>query len=222
MIVVSNDASISEKTAARELSSYIRQISGAEIPVVDHFNKKGRNIFIRYNTEAMNFKNITIERREAKDEGNTSTGKGKNIFIIGGSVRGTMYGVYSFLEKFFGVRWYAPDCTKVPKMDKFIFKDFSYSEAHAIKYGFVQYKCVENNHEWCAHNRNNELWDVEANAHGGIEAYWRNHTLGHFIPTDKYFKDHPEYFSLRSGERMPYSQLCLTNPNVLRICIKKL
>lgn len=33
---------------------------------------------------------------------------------------------------------------------------------------------------------------------------------------------HPEYFSLRDGKRTPYTQLCLSNPEVLQICIEKM
>ncbi len=42
------------------------------------------------------------------------------------------------------------------------------------------------------------------------------------MPPAKHFKDHPEYFSLIDGKRRAErSQLCLTNPDVLRIAIEQ-
>ncbi len=43
------------------------------------------------------------------------------------------------------------------------------------------------------------------------------------IPPEKYFKDHPEYFSLVKGKRQNgYAQLCCTNPDVIRICTERI
>ena len=42
------------------------------------------------------------------------------------------------------------------------------------------------------------------------------HTLGQLLPSEKYFKTHPEYFALQNHERIP-AQLCLSNPDVQRI-----
>jgi hypothetical protein len=48
------------------------------------------------------------------------------------------------------------------------------------------------------------------------------HTFDELIPPDKYFDAHPEYFSMIKGKRMKgYFQLCLTNPDVLKITIEK-
>jgi len=44
----------------------------------------------------------------------------------------------------------------------------------------------------------------------------RVHTFHKFIPEEKYYKAHPEYFSLRGKKRLP-TQLCLTNPDVYKI-----
>lgn len=219
VIYVGQQASESEKTAAKELQACLKQISGAELPVVDHINRKGGNIFIGYDETAALMSELTISEPKDDDESFVCSGSRGNIFICGGKKRGTMYGVYSFLEKFFNVRWYASDCTVIPSMKQFRFDDFSYSESPAIKYRFVQYCNVEKDPDWCAHNRNNQLWSVSENSHGGIEAYWSAHTFGRFVPAGKYFAAHPEYFSLRGGKRIPDGQLCLSNPEVLKICI---
>ncbi|MEI6502021.1 MAG: DUF4838 domain-containing protein, partial [Armatimonadota bacterium] len=41
-----------------------------------------------------------------------------------------------------------------------------------------------------------------------------------YFPTDQYFAEHPEYYSLVNGKRQP-SQLCQTNEDVIRLSIEK-
>jgi hypothetical protein len=50
------------------------------------------------------------------------------------------------------------------------------------------------------------------------------HTFSQLVPPDQYFDAHPEYFSLVDGERQREGnrvQLCLTNPDVLRIATEQ-
>src|SRR5688500_16538437 len=47
------------------------------------------------------------------------------------------------------------------------------------------------------------------------------HTFNELVPPEMYFEEHPDYFSLVDGKRMP-RQLCLTNPNVLQITVQNL
>jgi hypothetical protein len=53
-----------------------------------------------------------------------------------------------------------------------------------------------------------------------------NHSFQYFIPDDKYFKTHPEFFSLRDGKRVPQgdhstglglNHLCLSNPELPKV-----
>lgn len=219
-IVVSKDASVSEKTAAKELQNYLKQISGASIVLTSTENLpaaklKKNKIFVGWNEGCG-------EKQPAEgDEGFTVASKGSNLYIYGGSLRGTMYGVYSFLEKEFGVKWYTPECTVVPKKADYKIPEINYSEVPAINYRFVQYHDANRDAAWMAHNRNNSAWDASDNEFGGISAYWNAHTMGQFIPAGDYFEKHPEYFGVHAGNRIPYGQLCLTNPEVLKICIEK-
>jgi hypothetical protein len=220
VIVVNDDAFYSEKTAAAELHDYLKQISGADIPVTNKVSSTEKNVIIGFDEASFKELGISMKQPEEDDEGFTCFSDKGNIFIYGGSHRGTMYGVYSFLEKLFGVRWYAPDCTIVPKMNKFKFKDFSWSEEPFIKYRYSQYYETSENMAWSAHNRNNSAWTAEKNEYGGTEAYWSAHTMGQFIQSSEYFDKHPEYFALRNGKRIPNGQLCLSNPDVLELCKK--
>lgn len=44
-----------------------------------------------------------------------------------------------------------------------------------------------------------------------------HHSFNNLVPEEKYFDEHPEYFSEIDGQRKRATQLCLTNPEVLKI-----
>ncbi|MGB9620674.1 MAG: DUF4838 domain-containing protein, partial [Armatimonadota bacterium] len=53
---------------------------------------------------------------------------------------------------------------------------------------------------------------------GGIGYYPFVHSFASLVPVEKYWDTHPEYFSMVDGKRTrDHTQLCLTNPDVLRI-----
>lgn len=190
-IVIPKNASISERTAAKELSFYLNEISRAEFNVTeeDSDDRKSYQIFVGFNEEYANRCNVV--KPAADDEGYTYRNVGKDLWIYGGSTRGTMYGVYSFLENELGVRWYATDCTKIPKCARWDFDELNVSETPAIRYRFTQYRNVENDHAWLAHNKNNSVWTACNNQYGGLSAYWNAHTFELFVPSAKYFQQHP-------------------------------
>lgn len=56
---------------------------------------------------------------------------------------------------------------------------------------------------------------------GKISFYRYSHTFEELVSPEKWFDAHPEYFSLVNGRRQrEHSQLCLTNPDVLKICVE--
>ena len=222
VIVLCADASVSEQTAATELQSYLEQIGGVALPVIGEEQMKNghKHIFIGFNKEYA--RQCGAECPQNDDEGYTYRSVGKNIWIYGGKQRGTIYGVFSFLENELGVRWYSADCTKVPALDKWDFKGLMRSEKPFVEYRHLNYAMANSNVDWLAHNKCNMGWSVLNNEYGGLTGYWGYHTFSYFISTGEYFEEHPEYFSMRDGKRTPYTQLCLSNPDVLRICTEKM
>ena len=220
-IVLCDDASESEMTAARELQNYLRQISGVELPLIscNELSDGRKHIFVGFNAEYAS--ECGVEAPDDNDEAYTYRTVGDNIWIYGGKTRGTMYGVYSFLENEFGVRWYTHDFTKIPEKKTWRVKNLCHSEAPAVRFRFVQYFNADYA-DWQAHNKCNSATWVEENEYGGLTAYWEGHTFRLFITPEEYFDEHPEYFSLREGVRRPNEQVCLSNPDVLQICIEKM
>ena len=219
-IVLDRQASPSEKKAAEELQMYIKQISGAQLPITDDATSKGRRIFVGFGSAVADI--TGAQKPEADDEGFTYRTVGKDLLIYGGAQRGSMYGVFSFLEDELGVKWLTPKCTVVPSMQKYALPRLDRSEKPALALRYDGHFAVEREPVWSAHNKENMKWNPTQNDYGNIEAYWNAHTMGQLLPSGEFFEKHPEYFSLRDGKRIPNGQLCLSNPEVLEICKTRL
>ncbi len=150
----------------------------------------------------------------------------ERIFILGGQNRGTLYGVYTFLEEIFGCRWYTSKVTVVPKRSVYKFNKIDISQKPAMQFRAVDYVDY-----WIADQAIPNK--VNAQFHGSqpshfIDELWLSHSFGIFVPPAKYFDEHPEYFSLIDGKRQKEiirsdgrklgTQLCLTSPDVLVLC----
>ena len=162
------------------------------------------------------------QKPETDDEGFTYRTVGKDLLIYGGAQRGSMYGVFSFLEDELGVKWLTPKCTVVPSMQKYALSRLDRSEKPALALRYDGHFAVEREPVWSAHNKENMKWNPTQNDYGNIEAYWNAHTMGQLLPAREFFEKHPEYFSQRDGKRIPNGQLCLSNPEVLEICKTRL
>lgn len=220
-IVVSDDASSSEQTAARELQQYIQQMSGVQLPITSDLNKSGRSIYIGYNERVAAL--TKTQKPKADDESFTYRTMGHDLLIWGGSQRGTMYGVFTFLERELGIHWLTPECTVVPKNMQWKLPRLDRTERPFIGYRYSNYFVVKNASEWSAHTRENMKWGPITNNYGNLEAYYGAHTMEWLVPVKEFFATHPEYFCMRDGKRYDgYGQLCLSNPDVLEICKTRL
>lgn len=220
-IVCPPNASPSEVYAAKELKSMIYKVGRCNIIISRSLSFPGPAIYVGW-SDSVKSKAGIAEAPAEDDESFRYFSKGADIFIIGGSRRGTMYGAFSFLERELGVRWYAPDCTKADRMLSYSFTTLDHSEKPFIGYRYNNYYVSETNQEWTAHNRENMKWAAHDNDYGGFTGYNQAHTMGQFMPAEEFFASHPEYFALRGGKRIRNGQLCLSNSNVLKICTARL
>ena len=149
---------------------------------------------------------------------------GKDIVIAGGRPRGTLYGVYDFLERFCGCRWYTPTVKKMPFTLKLEVPDeIAVREVPALEYRESFFCGNALDGEWSAHNRcNGQMPIMHAHQGGQIKYFPFVHTFNALLSPDEYFDEHPEYFSMVDGKRVrERTQLCLTNPDVVEIATKK-
>ena len=89
-IVLCSNASASERTAAAELQDYLEQIGGVVLPIMesDKITDGQKEIFIGYSKEYG--AECGVACPDKNDEGYTYRTVGENIWIYGGSVRGTL------------------------------------------------------------------------------------------------------------------------------------
>jgi hypothetical protein len=222
-IVVGGDAAESEKWAAKELQHWLAETGGATLPVVAEGGQTrlDKVIVVGWGRLAQDLLGPDVSRPKADDESFTYRSVGPALVIWGGRQRGTLYGVMSFLERELGLRFYTPRVTVAPKKQKFAFTWLNHSEKPGVR--------VRNNFYyeafdpiWAARNRVNGAMGFRQQP-GGLECYWAVHTFYPLMPPEEFFKDHPEYYSLLGGKRTAeQAQLCLSNPEVLRIVTERI
>lgn len=218
-IVLAADASPSERRAAGELQRFIEEMSGAKLAIVsDGKAVKGSQIFLG-DSAALRKLNLKIDFARLGTEGFVLKTKGKHLIIAGGRQRGTMYGVYTLLDKL-GCRWFTREVSRIPKRPTI--EIASLDEIHQPAFENREPFFTEAwDKDWAARNRTNgDHTQLDESTGGKLKYYPFVHSFEELVPPSKYFKDHPEYFSLIDGKRRAErSQLCLTNPDVLRIAI---
>lgn len=226
VIVVSSQASESEQFAATELQSCIEAIGGVRLPIVDCGQRaKGKRIIIGFNKD---IKRLFFweKKRKADDESFTYKNKRGDIVIIGGESRGTMYGVFSFLENELGCRWLAEDCTVMQRMQNYSFSSLKHSEVPAFSHRSVLYSggrdLTFQIHSRLNEHIKNSPGKTEKQI-GGSYDFLSPHSVRYLLPVSKYFNTHPEYYALIDGTRTKKNtQPCFTNPDVLKICIAEM
>ena len=102
VIVRGENAYISEITASTELQSYIKQITGVELPIVTD------------SAEPVE-KEIIVGKTNRESDGEFKT-NGAKLYLVGGEQRGTLYSVYEFLEAYLGCRFYTSKFEKIPAL----------------------------------------------------------------------------------------------------------
>ena len=187
--------------AAEELSRYITMIMGHE--PCDH----GYPIHVR----------VT----KAGGEGYSVEVSEKEIDIESGSVRGAVYGAYAFLESL-GCQFLAEDCEIIPSAEHIELPVHSFTGAPAFDYRDVYWRGALNGRFALKMRLNSARADIPPEWGGRVMFFNYSHTFEKLVPPEEFFDTHPEYFSMIGGVRKcEKSQLCLTNPDVLRIVIER-
>ncbi len=219
-IALSRQASESEQWAAKELQHWIKEVSGVELPVQDISQPyRGPQVVIGYNDFIK--EKTGVNAPADLDESFRYFNSGADLLIYGGKMRGTMYGVMAFLENEVGCRWYTPTVSVVPKKKELKFSWIEHSEKPGVRvrndFYFEAFDPT-----WAARNRMNGTMGFRQQP-GGVESYWGVHTFYPLMPPTEFYDKHQEYYSLINGKRIhERAQLCLTNPDVLKIITERI
>ena len=220
-ICVSEAASPSERRGAEELQNFVEEMSGARLPIVTDAEKPEGDLVLVGNSNLIQKLGLGFPFEQLGSEGFVLRTEGNNLVIVGGRQRGTMYGVYTFLEKL-GCRWFARDVSVVPKKATLTVEPLDETQKPAFEYR-EPFFTEAFDKDWAARNKmNGSSMNLDQSTGGKVTYYPFVHSAYQMLPPDKYFKDHPEYYALVDGKRRSErAQLCLTNLDVLRLSIAK-
>lgn len=202
-----------DRRAAQELQKYIYQVYAVQLPITFESNTAGLGIYLGATEKLKN--NLSLFKG-IKDDGFLIRIKNRNIYIAGVKNKGSLYGVYKFLERFVGVEKFAPDLISIPKRKTLLSVPANFellsNPAFLMRDVFNDISYDENMTDWfCLTHMYKEpsMWGL------------KGHTFFQLIPPKKYFKSNPKLFSLINGKRKA-SQLCLSNIQVRRIICENL
>lgn len=205
-IVIPRDANSVEKEAASELQKYLKEISGARLPVKIERRRSREYEILVGNTRQMHQIAMEIHLPDLEEDGFALFIAGTKLIITGGSGKGTLYGVCSFLEKYLDCRMYSSRVRIVPDKSSLLIDGINDIQVPVIRFREDYYRDAYHPEflKWHKLDNHQEEWGE-----------WV-HTFHKLVPPEKYFENHPEYFALRNGKRHP-SQPCLSDTNVLNI-----
>ena len=206
-----------ELRAAEELQDYVGRITGVRL-AIERGTAPAKGVFV----------SVVDDRKLGEDGFRLAVLDGR--LTVAGGKRGVLYGVYELLEKYGHVGWYASWRTVVPEAADFSVPGTLADEqvpAFAMRDMSWRDTCADP--VFAAHLRLNGPRRDFPEALGGVSGYRFApglgvcHTVDKLMSPAEFGKDHPEYFGLVDGKRVTEGrvQLCLTNPDVLRICTER-
>lgn len=202
-----------EVTATRELAEYLGKVTGAEFRVVAESaaKKPGKAIYVGWTEFAAR---TGINCAKLGSEEWVVRTIGDDLVITGGRPRGTLYGVYDFLENQVGVHWLDRDTEVVPKRPTLTVGplDRRAMPAFRIRNNYPT-RLDEKDLRFRVRNRQNyfgaNVGDLPTpffDSYGGREYIggpYHCHNLGLYVPVGEYGAEHPEYYAQgKSGKRV--------------------
>ena len=185
--------------ASTELRDFIRESTGVALPIVadDAVGYSTRSKFISVgDTSLWSKAEFLLDDSELKLDGFVLKTKGNLVFIRGARDKGTLYGVYDFLEKFIGVRFFTPEDTYVPTVGRLSIHQMDVKEIPAIN--IRNFYTPESDVDELFTNRLRmySLYGLTSDKYGGglydIGYIYAHNTLS-YIDYNKY-KDYPNFF----------------------------
>lgn len=188
--------------AANLFQKYVHEISEKTIPIRSQAAKKGKTICI-------------AQDASLHPDGYVISIEKNKIQIFGGERKGCTYAVIYLLESYLGCTYLSPTAKVVPKTNTLVFPLLVYEDKPENDRRIINVyyeNCPQEYIDW------NCLYTIE-------EIYPPNyfvHTFHRFLPWERYFKEHPEYFALLENGQRSIDQLCPSHPEVKEIIVDHL
>ena len=223
-IVIPANATPAVKYAATELQDFLEQISGVRLPAMPEQDAGEGPSILLGPCEKTRKAGLQDTAAGLGEDGVLIRRLGRDLVLLGQNERGHVYSVYVLLEKWLGVRFLARDCTVVPRQADVMLPELDYSYAPPFMYRETLYFDSFPKEIAARQRLNGPNTKCDATVGGKLDFYPYVHSFDDLFPEKDYFKDHPEYYGLQGGKRVAgvvHAQLCLTNPDVLRLAKEK-
>lgn len=202
--IVTADKEQETLQAADLLQDFVCRISGARLPITTDFKGKKCIVIGGQASDDVGEDGFSIDTRDG------------SLHIESGGGKGAIYGVVTLLEKYLGVSyWSFEDCEYQENPD-IVLPEIHLKETPAFRY--------RQSSSYCQKDPLYKLWyRFESPDEEFIDRMWV-HTFNRILPSDRFGKEHPEYYSFINGQRRPghNSQWCLTSDAVFDAVVTQL
>jgi len=227
VISLAGDATAVEQTAAEQLQKYLQEVTGATFPLKkeDEVKNDTPQILVGAGTRVRTL----LPRQDWGALGNDGIvikTIGTHLILAGGRPRGTLYAVFQFLQQQVGCRWWTPDASTIPRkstleipaIDLTYVPPFSYRENLTTPALDPVFAAIS--------HQNGHFQRIAPEWGGHHQILGFVHTFTRLLPPEKYFQQHPEWYSDPANKGLPCTaaskmpsahdtQLCLSAPGVL-------
>ena len=221
-IVIPENADVSDKAVAADFADILRKITGAAFAIVTDDSEPGEyEIVVGADNARLAELGLDDMARDFGEGEYEIRTVGKKLVIAGAPIRGTINGMYGFLQDHLGCRWFTPGCMKMPRQTKLTLGEIQDRQ----KPDFIwrtQNPQMHWDGAWTARNRLNECKTFGGTVSTNmlmsddrvktIGNYASGHAMS-YIPKSL-FETHPEYYSMTGGKRT-----CPDNPNQRNYCM---
>lgn len=246
-IVVPAKAEAPETWAAQQLQQYLHQITGVKLPIRKDDVIKTETVISVGQTRWVAPEKLAIEPRYTHDDTYRMTVRGPRLFLVGACARGTVYAVFHWLERL-GCRWYAiafyyeGHHEVVPNRAQLSLDPLDRIERPVWPYRVADMTGGRREVlDWAVKNRKNVIrYNLQFYLRGpkgrpdyprkvvvpairqrGLLLQLGDHDWRPFLPAETYAKDHPEWFGMLRGKRLPWTNrlrlsFCTSNPDARR------
>lgn len=204
-IVLPSAAPETVRATADTLRAYLERISGARLPMLPAASRAAAPA-VRIRVGAGSDPDTDVAA--LGPDGFRIRTEGADLVFTSATDDGFRHAVYTFLEQWLGCRRYSVEVQVVPRRPTIELPRIDETQVPPLTFRMQNLR-----------DRAYTQWHkLDTNEGFGLFV----HTFEELVPPWRYFDEHPEYFSLLNGNRTPQGQLCLTNPDVLRIVIEEL
>ncbi len=217
-IVLPDEPTLVQQTAAAELRTYLRRATGAELPIVgaSEIASVDDEKLLILGPGALSERTLGIDETAIKPDGIVVKVVGNDVALTGASERGTLYAVYEFLEREVGIRWLSSTDEFVPRVPKLTIDDaLSIDYAPKLLYRESFYRDAFSS-PFAARLRCNGDSSRLTEEYGGKNVFvFGCHSSFTLVPPKVYFKDHPDWFAEIDGVRCVGAPFCWGMEDVL-------